>query len=118
MIMLQMKIYICCKTVYQFKKKAFKNQKRITPFLVAPGGKRKSLKVIKVLLVKCASVTGITKAIVIKNVCSWDMETITNLGDQWIRVILNKIETEDGKLKIGAFWLFEIGGLFRAQSNI
>ena len=46
------------------------------------------------------------------------MVTITNLGDQWIRIILNKIETEDGKLKKGAFWLFEIGGLFRAQSNI
>ena len=34
------------------------------------------------------------------------METITNLGDQWIRIILNKIETKDGKLKKGAFWLF------------
>ena len=27
------------------------------------------------------------------------METITDLGNQWIRNILNKIETEEGKFK-------------------
>ena len=104
---LQMKLYICCKTLSNRKrikkKKAFKNQKPISPFLVAAGGERKTIKVIKVLLVKCAPISGITKAIVITDVCHVDMETITDLGDQWIRNILNKIETEEGKFKKGAF---------------
>ena len=67
---------------YTNSKKAFKNQKSITPFLVAPGGKRKTIKVRKVFLVKCAPVTSITKAIAIIDVCYSDMETITDLGDQ------------------------------------
>ena len=42
-------------------------------------------------------------AIVITNVYYSDMETITDLGEQWIRNILNKIETEDRNFKKGAF---------------
>ena len=39
----------------------------------------------------------------ITDVCSSGMETITNLGDQWIRNILNKMETEEREFKEGAF---------------
>ena len=46
------------------------------------------------------------------------METITHLSDQWIRNILNKMETEEGKFKEGTFWLFSKSGLVRALSNI
>ena len=42
------------------------------------------------------------------------METTTDLSDQWIQNILNKIETEKEKFKEGAFWLFSRSGLFRA----
>ena len=62
-------------------KNAFKNQNSRTTFLVGQGGKKKIIKVIKVLLVKCTPVPGITKAIVITDVCQTDMETITDLGD-------------------------------------
>ena len=31
------------------------------------------------------------------------METITDLSDQWIQNILNKLETEEGESKEGAF---------------
>ena len=41
-------------------------------------------------------------AIVITDVCWSDMETIADLGNQWIRNILNKIETEEGKFKKSA----------------
>ena len=62
-----MKVYICYKALsncIQIPKKAFKKQKPITPYLVVPGGKRKTIKVAKVLFVKCAPVNFITKAIV------------------------------------------------------
>ena len=72
MIVLEMKVYIYCKTLsnctYEFKKNAFKNQNSRTTFLVGQRGKRKTIKIIKVLLVSFTPVTGITKAIVITDV--------------------------------------------------
>ena len=62
-MMLQMKVYICYKALsncVQIPKKAFKKQKPITPYLVSPGVKRKTMKVAKVLFVKCAPVNFIT----------------------------------------------------------
>ena len=64
MNLLQMKVCICCKTLsnrIQIQKDAFKNQKPRTPFLIAREDHRKSVKVIKVLHVKCAVVTSIAK---------------------------------------------------------
>ena len=55
---------------------------------------------------ECAPVTSISKTIVIADVGLSFMETITDLSDQWIQNILNKKETEEGKSKKGAFWLF------------
>ena len=102
MIVLEMKVYIYCKTLlnctYELKKNAFKNQNSRTTFLVGQGGKRKTIKVIKVLLLNFTPVTGITKGIVITDVYQTDMETISDLRDQWIRNILNKLEAEQGKL--------------------
>ena len=70
--MLQIKMYIYCKTLLNKfklkKKKAFENQKPINPFLFVPGCKRKSIKVINTLLVKWASATGISKAILITHI--------------------------------------------------
>ena len=83
-----MKVYICCKTLsnrIRIRESALKNLKP------------KTIKVMKVLCVKCAPVTVIAKGIVIahNNRCLWsDMETITDFCDQWIRNILNKIETK------------------------
>ena len=51
------------------------------------------------MFVKFVPVTGITKAIVITGVFHGDMETITDLGDQWIHHILNNIETKEGTFK-------------------
>ena len=85
--MLQMKVYICCKTFsnrIRIQEKAFKNRKPATSFLVVPGGKKNTIKLIKVFLVECPPVTSINKAIVITDICQTDMETITELGDQWI----------------------------------
>ena len=72
MIVLEMKVYIYCKTLlnctYELKKNAFKNQNSRTTFLVGQGGKRKTIEVIKVLLLNFTPVTGITKRIVITDV--------------------------------------------------
>ena len=57
-----MKVFICCKTLslrMQIQVSAFLNQK-----LIARGDLKKSAKIIKVLCVKCAPVTGIAKGIV------------------------------------------------------
>ena len=48
----------------QIQKGAFKNQKPRTPYLIAQGDHRKTIKIMKVLLVKYAPVTGIVKGIV------------------------------------------------------
>ena len=57
---------------------------------------------IKVLRVKCPFVTGITKTTVITDVCWSDIETITDLDDQYIQNILNKLQIEEQKFKKGA----------------
>ena len=65
--MLQIKIYICCKTLsncIKIQNSAFKNQKTRRPYLSAQGDRRKTIKVIKVLLFKCAPGTSIIQAIV------------------------------------------------------
>ena len=36
------------------------------------------------------------------------METITDLGDQWIQNILNKIDTKQKKNRKGVSWLFSL----------
>ena len=63
------------------------------PYLIARGDHRKTIKGIKVLRVKCTPVTGIAKGIVIAHNSRRlpDLETITNLVDQWIRNISNKL---------------------------
>ena len=53
-----MKVYICCKTLLnrlRIQKYAFKGQKMRTPYPIAPGDLRKTIYVIKVLRVECAS---------------------------------------------------------------
>ena len=65
--MMQMKVYICCKTSsnrIRFGKSAFKNQKPKADYLTGWGDHSKTMKVIKVLRVKCAPVTGISRRIV------------------------------------------------------
>ena len=42
--------------------RAFKNKKSRTPYVIARGDHRKTIKVIKLLRVKCESVTGIAMA--------------------------------------------------------
>ena len=58
----------------------------------------KTIKVLKIFCVKCPPVTDLVKRIAIfcNNRCVFklDMETITDLGDQWIQNILNKIDTK------------------------
>ena len=65
--MLQRKVFICCKTLsnrIRIQTSAFKKQKPRTTYLVARGDHRKTINVIKVLSVKCTTVTGLTKEIV------------------------------------------------------
>ena len=53
-----MKVYICFKTLLnrlRIQKYAFKGQKMRTPYLIARGDLRKTIYVIKVLRVECAS---------------------------------------------------------------
>ena len=63
--MQQMKISLCCKMLsrrIRIKKNTCKNQKSWTPYLLAQGDHTKTIKVIKLLCVKCVPVTtGITK---------------------------------------------------------
>ena len=42
----------------------------------------------------------------LRSVCSSDMETIIDLGDQWIRNILSRIEAKQEKFKKDISWLF------------
>ena len=61
-------------------------------YLIARGDHRKDIKRIKVLPIRCAPVIGIAKRIASAgNNMQSDMEAITDLGDQWIQNILNKI---------------------------
>ena len=60
--MLQMKVYVCYKTssnLTPIQKSALKNKESKTLNLIAQGNQGKSIKVIKVLRVKCAPVTDI-----------------------------------------------------------
>ena len=59
-----MKVYICCKTLsnhIRIQKAASKNQNYRTPLRIARGFFRKTIKLMKVLNVKRAPVTGIGK---------------------------------------------------------
>lgn len=63
------------------------------PYLTALGDYRKIITVMKVLRAKCAPVTGITNGTVIIR-----LETITDLGNQWIqsKLNINKKEIKKG----------------------
>ena len=59
--MLQIKVYVCYKTLSnhaRIQKNALKNQE-----LISRGNHRKTIKVIYVFCVKCATVNGITKRV-------------------------------------------------------
>ena len=62
--MLQMKVYTCCKTLLNRIRIQQKKEKPKTAYLIARGDHRKTINVIKVFYVKCATVTGVTKEIV------------------------------------------------------
>ena len=57
------------------------------------------------------------KVMLHKNRCWWDMETIIDFGDQWIRNILNEIKTKNSRKVSPSFikWLFE--QVFRLPSK-
>ena len=62
-----MKVYFCCKTLsngIRIQESAFKKQKARSPYHIVQRDHRKTIKVIKVLRLKYAPVTGIAKRIV------------------------------------------------------
>ena len=70
--MMQMKVHILCKTLsncIRIQKSAFKNQKPMMLHLIASEDGRKTIKVTKVLHVKCATVTSIAKVLYISDGC-------------------------------------------------
>ena len=86
--MLQMKVYFCSKTLrngIRIQKSAFKKQKARSPYHVARRNLRKTIKVIKVLRLKSASVTGIAKGIVMLQNNRWLLDSN---GQSWRSVDL------------------------------
>ena len=105
--MLEMKVYICCKTLsnhMRIQKACLKFRNRTLYLLTR--AKQENCWSNKNSRVICAPVTAIVaERIVIaqSNRCCWsDMETITDSSDQWIRNNLNKIVTNRTKIKKGA----------------
>ena len=66
--MLQMKVYVCCKTSSNcigIQKSGFKNQEPKRPYLITQGDHRKAIKVTKVSYVKCAPIIDIAEGVVL-----------------------------------------------------
>ena len=60
--MLQIKVYVCHKTLsnrIQIQKRTIKNQKPKTSYVTVRGDPRKTIKLIKILHIKCKTITGI-----------------------------------------------------------
>ena len=89
--MLQMKFYICCKTLSNgilIQKSGCKNQKP-----------RKFDFACQICTCQLLVYPKELQWLIATDVCYSDMETITNIDYQWVRNILNKIDTKQKKLK-------------------
>ena len=90
--MLQMKVYIYCKTLLN-SIQIQKSQRPRTSYLIARADHRKTIKVTKALCIKCAPVTGTVTGIVIahNNRC-FLVKHRDHHWSLWIRNISNKID--------------------------